>query len=67
MTNKSFTTKDLQQCLLTSLQEDSIAARNSVARLGAVMIATKQLELNERAQGITAPVVLVDAQDRLAS
>lgn len=57
-----FTTRDLQTCLLQSLQEDSVAARNSVARIGAVMIATKQLELNERAQGITQPVVLVDAE-----
>lgn len=59
--SKAFTTKDLQSRLLESLNEDSIAARNSVARIGAVMIATKQLELNERARGVSEPVVLIDA------
>lgn len=60
--SKAFTTKDLQARLLESLDQDSIAARNSVARIGAVMIATKQLELNERAQGNhSQPVILVDA------
>lgn len=58
---KKFTTKDLQLCLLTSLQEDSIAARNSVARLGAVMIATKQLEINN-AGLTTQPVVLIEGE-----
>lgn len=57
--NQPFTTRDLQTCLLRSLNEDSIAARNSVARLGAVMIATKQLEINN-AGSTSAPVVLLD-------
>lgn len=56
-----FTTRDLQARLFQSLQEDSIAARNSVARIGAVMIATKQLELNERAHIDCEPVILVNA------
>lgn len=57
----TFTTKDLQARLLKSLNEDSPHARNSVARIGSVMIAAKQLELNEKAAGgNTAPVVLFD-------
>lgn len=57
-----FTTRDLQHRLLKSLNEDSPAARNSVARIGATMIAAKQLELNEKASaGKTEPVVLFDA------
>ena len=55
----AFTTRNLQSCLLKSLQEDSIAARNSVARLGAVMIATKQLEINN-AGSVTQPVILIE-------
>lgn len=54
-----FTTKDLQARLLKSLDEDSIAARNSVARIGAVMIATKQLEIHN-AGALTQPVVLIE-------
>lgn len=56
-----FTTKDLQARLLKSLNEDSPHARNSVARIGSVMIAAKQLELNEKASaGETNPVTLFD-------
>lgn len=56
-----FTTKDLQARLLKSLNEDSPHARNSVARIGSVMIAAKQLELNEKASaGETHPVTLFD-------
>jgi len=54
-----FTTKDLQAKLLDSLNNDSVAQRNSVARLGAVMIATKQLELNN-AGALTQPVTLIE-------
>jgi hypothetical protein len=56
----TFTTQDLQARLLKSLNEDSPSARNSVARVGAVMIAAKQLELNERASGASNPVVLLN-------
>lgn len=59
----AFTTKDLQARLLESLNEDSIAARNSVARIGAVMIATKQLEINS-AGSTSAPVVLIEGDAR---
>jgi hypothetical protein len=59
----AFTTKDLQARLLDSLNEDSIAARNSVARIGAVMIATKQLEINS-AGSTSAPVVLIEGDAR---
>lgn len=55
----TFTTKDLQTRLLKSLNEDSIAARNSVARIGSVMIAAKQLEINS-AGSVSTPVVLID-------
>lgn len=55
----TFTTKDLQARLPKSMNEDSIASRNSIARLGAVMIATKQLELNNAGSN-PAPVVLVE-------
>ena len=58
--NKPFTTRSLQSRLLQSLNEDSIAARNSVARVGAVMIAAKQLEINN-AGATQEPVVLIDA------
>ena len=59
-----FTTKDLQVKLLNSLNNDSIAQRNSVARLGAVMIATKQLELNNSHILSTDPLTLIeDAQE----
>lgn len=58
--NAQFTTKDLQARLLDSLNEDSIAARNSVARIGAVMIAAKQLEINN-ADSTQQPVILIDA------
>jgi hypothetical protein len=54
-----FTTKDLQSKLLDTLNNGSIAERNSVARVGAVMIATKQLELNH-AGSLTQPVVLIE-------
>lgn len=54
-----FTTKDLQAKLLDSLNNDSVAQRNSVARISAVMIATKQLEINN-AGAPTQPVVLVE-------
>jgi hypothetical protein len=57
--SRQFTTKDLQARLLDSLNEDSIAARNSVARIGAVMIATKQLEINSAGNHVE-PVVLID-------
>lgn len=53
-----FTTKDLQQRLLKSLNEDSPHARNSVARIGSVMIAAKQLELNGTTD--TQPVTLFE-------
>lgn len=57
----TFTTKDLQARLLKSLNEDSPHARNSVARIGSVMIAAKQLELNEKASaGKTEPVTLFE-------
>lgn len=57
----TFTTKDLQARLLKSLNEDSPHARNSVARIGSVMIAAKQLELNEKASaGKSEPVVLFE-------
>lgn len=55
----TFTTKDLQAKLLKSLNEDSVAQRNSVARIGAVMIATKQLEIHN-AGALSAPVVLIE-------
>lgn len=54
-----FTTKDLQSKLLDTLNNGSIAERNSVARVGAVMIATKQLELNNLG-AISAPVTLIE-------
>lgn len=54
-----FTTKDLQAKLLDSLNNDTVAQRNSVARIGAVMIATKQLELNN-AGALTQPVTLIE-------
>ncbi len=62
-----FTTKDLQACLLKSLKRDSPAARNSVARLGAVMISAKQLDLNEKAHGVAEPVVLFEGEDPFAA
>lgn len=55
-----FTTKDLQRRLLQSLNEDSPSARNSVARVGAVMISAKQLEINEKAHGHHEPIVLIE-------
>lgn len=55
-----FTTKDLQHRLLKSLNEDTPHARNSVARIGTVMIAAKQLEIDERGNGTTEPVVLME-------
>lgn len=59
-----FTTRDLQARLLKSLNEESIAERNSVARVGAVMIAAKQLEINN-AGALQQPVVLIeDAANR---
>lgn len=55
-----FTTKDLQVELLRSLKEDSVAERNSVARLGATMVAVKQLEMGAGASINSEPLVLVD-------
>lgn len=60
---KKFTTKDLSKKLLEALNSSSVAHGNMVARVGAVMIASKQLELNERAQGGTTGVTLVDAEN----
>lgn len=57
----SFTTKDLQARLLTSLNEDSVAARNSVARIASAMIATKQLEMNSTNPDAPAVTLIEDA------
>jgi hypothetical protein len=56
----SFTTRELSKVLLKHLRGGTVAEGNKVARIGAILLANKQLELSERAHGVSEPVVLIE-------